>query len=144
MTWEDISSKPKEGDGELKRAVIGSPITSTKVVNAKALVRLHPEDFAGVKQVLARVRYEGDIGYAYTDGVLINDNFANGAPWEFGLKAYEKELLEKGMYLYVSPLRKGAKVHTSTMAARFETVEDAYAKLQDIELVPVFEVRVEL
>lgn len=140
MTWEDVSSKEKAGDGELRRPVVGSPITSTKVVNARAKIKLSNADFSCVKQLLLRVRYEGDIGYAFTDGNLINDNFCNDAPWEFGLKAYQSDVLKNGLYLYVSPVRKGGKVNSaSSMAARFETFDEAHARILSIETVPVFD-----
>lgn len=145
MTWEDASSKDKEGAGDLRRPVVGSPITSSKVVNARAKVHLTPEDFKGVKQTLLRIDYEGDIGYAFHDGDLMSDNFCNGAPWEFGLKAYEKEVLDEGLYIYVSPIRKGSKVNSaSSMAARFETFDHAHAKIRSIDVVPVFDVKIDL
>ena len=140
MTWEDASSREKAGDGALKRPVIGSPITSTKVVNARARLSFTPGDFEGVKQVLVRVSYDGDIGYAFTGEELVNDNFSNGAPWEFGLKAYEKQVLAQGIHIYVSPRRKGGKVNcTSEMAARYASYESSFAKIHDIQMVPVFD-----
>ncbi len=140
IQWKDASSKEKASDGQLKRPVLGSPITSTKIKNARATITVSPESFENVKQVLMRVDYFGDIGYAFTDGDLINDNFCNGAVWEFGLKAYEKEVLEKGIYLYVSPKREGGYIKSdSEMAARFAVYEDQYAAINDIRAVPVFD-----
>ncbi|GHV56526.1 beta-galactosidase [Spirochaetia bacterium] len=107
LSWEDASSKAKDTDGVLRRPVIGSPITSTKVVNARAKIKIEPASFDGCKQVLLRLNYAGDIGYAYTDTELISDNFCNGGTWEFGLKAYQAEVLEKGIHIYVSPPQKG-------------------------------------
>lgn len=138
--WEDISSKEKENSGGLKRPVIGSPITSTKIVNARAKVTIPKEAFDNCKQILMQVDYIGDIGYAFADGDLINDNFSNGAVWEFGIKAYEKEIIEKGFHIYVSPKRKGSHVNSdSEMAARFEVYDEAVAQIHGIRAVPVFD-----
>ncbi len=140
MEWEDVSSREKESSGTLKRPVIGSPITSGKIVNARAKIKITPESFEQCKQILMKVDYMGDIGYAFTDSDLINDNFCNGATWEFGIKAYEKEILEKGLYLYVSPQRKGGRINSdSEMAARFEVFDEAFAEISRIEAVPVFD-----
>jgi hypothetical protein len=140
LSWDDCSSRPKDGGGTVKRPVIGSPITSTKLTNARAKIRLEPDSFNGCKQILLRVKYTGDIGYAFIDGNLINDNFSNGAPWEFGLKAHEHEIVEKGIYLYISPSRKGSRVCSdSAMAARHEVYEDAFARLDAICALPVFD-----
>jgi len=140
LNWEDVSSKEKQSSGELKRPVIGSPITSTKIINARAKLSIKPESLLNCKQILVQVDYLGDIGYAYVDGVLVNDNFCNGATWEFGIKAYEKEILEKGIYIYISPQRRGSRVNSdSAMAARYETYDEAMAKIYEIKAVPVFD-----
>ena len=140
IDWQDASSKQKENDGVLKRPVVGSPITSTAIKNARAVIQVNPASFKNVKQVLMQVDYIGDVGYAFVDGDLINDNFCNGATWEFGLKAYEKEVLEKGMYIYVSPQREGGHIKSdSEMAARFAVYQDQVASISSIRAVPVFD-----
>ncbi len=140
LSWRDASARQKQSGGELKRPVLGSPITSSKIRNARAMIELGPESFINVKQVLVQVDYFGDIGYAYLDGDLISDNFCNGAIWEFGLKAHESEVLRKGIYLYVSPKREGGYIKSdSEMAARFAVYEDQFAVINDIRAVPVFD-----
>lgn len=145
MQWKDISSKEKAGDTALKRAVIGSPITSTRIINARAALSVTPESFTGCKQILMQVEYVGDIGYAFVDSELINDNFSNGAVWEFGIKAYEKEIEKKDFYIYISPKRKGGRVNSdSEMAARFEVFEEAVAEIKEIKAIPVFDCKTNL
>lgn len=51
-------------------------------------VRIPAEALAGHKTVLLRVRYMGDIGQAFIDGKMINDNFCNGQPWDIRLDDY--------------------------------------------------------
>lgn len=77
---------------------------------------------------------------AYTDTELISDNFCNGDIWEFGLKRYQRDIPEKGIHIYVSPIRKGAKACSdSEMAARFAVYDESYAKISSINALPVFD-----
>lgn len=129
----DVSTKNKEGDGTLKRPVVGSPVSSTKVVNARAVITFAPEDFEDVKQLFVKISYEGDVGYAFINGEMIHDNFCNGAPWEIDLNPYKEELLKHGMYLYVSPKKKGAYVDSSSaMAAMHEVIKEQVARIDSI------------
>ena len=143
--WKDVSTVNKEGDGALKRPVVGSPLTSTKVVNARAVLQFAPEVFADVKQVLLKVRYEGDVGYAFIEGEMFHDNFCNGSPWEIDLMPYKEELSKYGMYLYVSPRKTGAYVdNTSAMAARYEVVKEQIARIDSVELEAVKRIEIKL
>ena len=136
--WKDVSTVNKDGDGALKRPVVGSPLTSTKVVNARAVLKFAPEIFADTKQVLLKVHYEGDVGYAFIEGEMFHDNFCNGAPWEIDLMPYREELTKHGMYLYVSPRKTGAYVdNSSAMAARHEVVKEQVARIDSVELEAV-------
>lgn len=129
----DCSTINSTEDSVLKRPVAGSPLTSRKVVNARALIRLRPEDFEGAKRLLLKISYEGDVGYAFINGTMFHDNFCNGAPWEIDLMPYREQLLEHGMYVYISPKKKGAYVdNSSAMAARFEVAQEQTARLDSI------------
>ena len=130
---EDRSTVNDKDEQKLKRPVVGSPVSSTKVVNARAVLRFTPEDFAGLKRLLLKVDYEGDVGYAFINGEMIHDNFCNGTAWEIDLLPYQDELIRHGMYIYISPKKKGAYVdNSSAMAARFEVVEEQIAKIYGI------------
>jgi len=48
-------------------------------------VLLHPQAFEGVRELLLRVDYEGDVGRASQNGQLFADHFAYGVAWEIGL-----------------------------------------------------------
>ncbi|CAN7668112.1 beta-galactosidase [Paenibacillus sp. LjRoot153] len=115
--------------------------TCSQVNTDKAELQFAKDAFDNVKQVLLRVDYSGDIGYAFIDGDLINDNFGNGVTWEVGLKQFQERLLEKGMYIYISPVRKGSFVNSNTtMAGWSEQATELIADLQSIRAVPVYEV----
>lgn len=115
--------------------------TYTKVKNERAVLEFKSGSLDGVKEALLQIDYTGDIGYAFIDGELINDNFGNGTTWEIGLKRFEERLLEKGMYLYVSPIRKGTVVNSNTtMAGWNETAAEQIADIASLRAVPVYEI----
>lgn len=97
----------------------------------------------GVKDVRLRLAYSGDIGHAFIDGRLINDNFANGAVWEIGLKDFAQELEKDRMVIYITPLREGANINVeSAMAGRKEETKNRKAELYRADLCPVYEIRI--
>lgn len=56
---------------------------------------------------------------------------------------YKDEIISKGLYIYVSPQKKGSKVHSeSAMAARFETSEEQIAKIHSIEALGIYDVSI--
>ena len=118
---------------------------SAEAENARAVIRFDEKMFEGVKQLLLNVDYVGDIGYAFIDGELVHDNFCNGAVWEIGLIENRARLLEKGMYIYISPRKTGGYIKSdSSMAARYEVVDEKIAGIHSIWAVPVYEFQVEL
>lgn len=136
---KDCSTVNSVEDSVLKRPVVGSPLTSRKVVNARAVIRLQPEDFEGAKRLIMKISYEGDVGYAFINGEMFHDNFCNGAPWEIDLMPYKEQILEHGMYLYISPKKKGAYVdNTSAMAARFEVAKEQIARLDSVVMEKIY------
>ena len=133
--YENKSTVNEDGDGKLKRPVVGSPVSSTKIVNARAILKFKPEDFEDVNQLILKIKYEGDIGYAFCNGEMFHDNFCNGDPWEIDILPYKDEILKYGMYIYISPKKQGAYVdNSSAMAARFEVVKEQIANIQDVSL----------
>ncbi len=95
----------------------------------------------GLKDVLLQMDYAGDIGHAFLDGRLVHDNFANGAPWEIGLKEFSEELQRGPLTIYITPLKKDAKVNVeSAMAARIEKVGGSTALLEGVRALPVYEI----
>lgn len=106
----------------------------------RAILSFAADALDGVKEALLRVDYRGDIGYAFIDGDLIGDNFSDGNTWELGLKRFEERLAKDGMYLYISPIRKGGTVNSNTtMAGWSENAEEMIAELKGISAVPVCE-----
>ena len=104
-----------------------------------------PEDaLSAVKDVLMQIDYQGDIGNLFLNGELINDNFYNGATWEYGLRDVADKLSGQGrvLTLYITPIREGANVNVeSAMAGRMEEGGANIASLKDIRLQPLYEIQ---
>lgn len=113
-----------------------------QVKSNKAVIRVKPEVFNGLKELLLRIEYRGDIGNASIDGELIHDNFSNGAPWWIALSDHREALLEKGMDLYIAPLKQGAYVKSDSMAARTEVAEAEVAVIDSVSAVGVYEIAI--
>jgi len=127
---------------KLPEKVINIEVKNVK--KSKAVINIFKDEFTGVKDIFLRINYVGDIGYAFIDGDLINDNFSNNATWEIALKRFEAKLTEKGMYIYISPIKRGSLVKSdSTMAARLETSVEEIAEISSIKAVVLYEASIE-
>ncbi len=115
-----------------------------KVGETRWVISLPEKLFDGVKDVLLQMNYRGDIGNLFLpNGMLVNDNFANGDVWEYGLSDARSELSSQGnsLTLYITPVRKGANVNVeSAMAGRMEETNGTEASLESIALKPVYEI----
>ena len=95
----------------------------------------------GLKDMRLQLEYTGDIGHAFIENTLVNDNFANGATWEIGLKDFAGKLRKNIMTIYITPLREEANVNVeSAMAGRFEDSKGQTAELYKVGLCPVYEI----
>lgn len=119
----------------------GAPI-QRQVGPSRYTLELPESLMDGVKDMLLRLRYTGDIAHAFLNGRMVSDNFYNGAPWEIGLRELAGELRDRELVIAVTPLKEGANVNVdSPMAGRMEEVEKQTAGLDSAELCPVYEIR---
>lgn len=103
-----------------------------------------PENFMdGLKDVLLRISYEGDIGQAFIDGDMIHDNFCNGEIWEIGLRTFKERLSKNPLTIFITPRKEGRNVNVeSAMAARMETASAFIGALKEATLCPVYEFKI--
>lgn len=107
-------------------------------------ITLSEELMVDMKDALLQIDYTGDIGNAYIDGKMINDNFCNGATWEIGLKDFAECLKVHPVTIYITPLKEGAYVNVeSPMAGRKEEVDFSIGMIQKVTVQPVYEIVVE-
>jgi hypothetical protein len=117
----------------------------THISAARAVVRLPRDAFHDIAEIILKIRYQGDVGYASIDGGLLNDNFANGAPWEIGLRRFESQILDRNIDLYIAPLREGQIVTSdSAMAAQQAVAGQEIAVIHEIEAVPQYRVQIQV
>jgi len=91
--------------------------------------------FDGYKEVLLQLDYVGDIGHAFIDGVMISDNFYNGATWDIGLAHHKEALKNHPLCIYITPLKEGVNVNVeSVMAGRLEEIGKATGNVTKIGL----------
>ncbi|MCL6591736.1 MAG: beta-galactosidase [Firmicutes bacterium] len=107
----------------------------------KAVIKFPGDLFSGVAEVYLEVDYLGNVGYAFCDGVLISDNFCNGATWEIGLKRFGSRILEQGMYFYILPYRKGSEViFDRDIQFRHEFSGERTAEIFSIKAIPEYKI----
>jgi len=98
---------------------------------------------ASVHNLLLRVEYVGDVGQLYHRGELVADNFANGAPWEIGLRQLGLGDGEQTLVLKVIPRMEGSPVLLDeTVPGRERFAGKQVATIDAVEVVPVYRMRI--
>lgn len=115
-----------------------------QVADLRYTIELPHNFMNGIKDARLQIDYSGDIGHLFLNGRMINDNFANQATWEIGLKDFAEELENTPLTLYITPLKEGVNVNVeSAMAARMEEVGAYTGSLERIAVQPVYEIVIE-
>ncbi|MNI84121.1 hypothetical protein D3C73_1409930 [compost metagenome] len=96
----------------------------------------------GVEEVLLRIDYTGNVGYAFAGGKLFHDHFYNGAPWEIGLSRFQDVLKGGEIILETTPLRRGITTVAAdaAMAVEKQFTGEATAVFNSVNAVPVYRV----
>ena len=92
-----------------------------------------------VDNILLRIQYVGDIGHLFLHGALVADHFANGAPWEIGLRQLHLHGKEAELILKVLPRNTETQVYldeTVPHPERFACRQ--VASIDSIEAIPVY------
>lgn len=135
----DITSSVFEGC-RIKREQKRIPLGAKKVGPSRYVIDVPKEELIGHKRVELRIDYVGDIGHLFVDGELVSDNFCNGTTWVSRIDDLASALAEHPITLYITPIRKNAKINVdSPMAARFESADGIIAEIDSITLVPIDE-----
>ncbi|BBF42367.1 beta-galactosidase [Lachnospiraceae bacterium KM106-2] len=113
-----------------------------KVSDNRYTISFPPKFMNGMKDALLRINYQGDIGHAFINGEMINDNFCNGDTWEIGLRSFADQLERYPLTIYITPLKEGVNVNVeSSMAARIEESTGSIGEISKIAVAPVYEIR---
>lgn len=101
----------------------------------------------GIEDAYLHIDYLGDTGQAYLDGRLISDHFANGLPWEIGLKRFVEPGRERELILHISPLQQNAPTlnyFPTGMAFRPITDGSAVSEIRSITALPEYHLTLSL
>ncbi len=90
------------------------------------------------KNLLLRIRYDGDVGMAFFDGELVSDNYCNGTIWGIGLRDVQRPAGDE-MTILIPPGKHSDIDVSSTMAGRMEIMKNAAGSLDGITVQPVRE-----
>ncbi len=117
-------------------------LSVNKVGSGRYTIEL-PAETECCKDRMLQIHYRGDVGHLFSNGIMISDNFSNGAVWEVGLHEALDSRDVKLLTLVITPKKEKATVNvSSTMAGRVEEVEIAVEKLESIRIKPVREIEV--
>jgi hypothetical protein len=110
---------------------------------SSTLLRLElPADaLAGIDDAYLIIDYLGDVGHAYQNGRLIHDHFANGLPWEIGLKRFVIPGEKCELILRISPLKSdAAALSYFPTGMTFRPVVDgnAVSEVRSITVLPAY------
>lgn len=119
-------------------------LTARQVGPSRYVLDIPKEKLSGHKMVELYVDYAGDIGHLFINGELIADNYYNGTTWASRLDDQAAALKEAPLTVYISPIRKNAKINVNAMAARLESSDGIFARLDRLTLVPVDDIRIPL
>ena len=95
----------------------------------------------GVHDAFLCIDYLGDVGSAYLDGSLVSDHFANGSPWEFGLKRFMVPGTDRELIVRISPLQQNATtLHYFPPDTVLQSVSDGtfQVEVHSITVVPEY------
>jgi len=92
-----------------------------------------------VDNLLLRFQYVGDVGQLFLDGALVADNFANGAPWEIGLRQLGIGNANVELLLKVIPRNEETPVFLDETVPRAERFAGKQvAEIESCEVIPIY------
>jgi beta-galactosidase len=131
-------------DGFFSRYTVIAPERTIKL----AVQQLRPDTLCielpttldGLHDAFLSIDFVGDMGNAYLNGRLVSDHFANGLPWEIGLKRFLTTEAARELIIRFSPLRNNAaalRYFPTGMAFRL-TDGDCTIEVKSIQVHPEY------
>lgn len=117
-----------------------------RIHDHKVALRFKPDVLEDLEDLILKIAYTGNVGYAFSEGQLFHDHFHNGAPWEIGLARFPRVLEAGELVLETTPLRIGETTFAedNNMAAEQHFEGEKIAVFHDIDAVPVYRIRMKL
>ncbi|MFB9328010.1 beta-galactosidase [Paenibacillus aurantiacus] len=124
----------------IELASLPIPFELKTISEHKIVLKLDVEEvLQGNDDVLLKIEYTGNVGYAFSGGQLIHDHFHNGAPWEIGLSRFRDQVRNGEIVLETTPLRQGTLVFdaNATMAVEQHFIGQKQAVFHRVTASPV-------
>jgi beta-galactosidase len=129
---------PGAGGVHVSAAHWKGTITFDRMGDEVLRIRVGANPLEGVDNVLLRISYVGDIGQLFFRGELVADNFANGAPWEIGLRQLKVDE-QAEMIVKIVPRGEDSPVHLDETVPHPERFRGkSVARIDSIAAVPVY------
>ncbi|WP_019636840.1 beta-galactosidase [Paenibacillus fonticola] len=124
------------------------PITMEvkRIHDHKLLISLDQRILVDAQDVLLKIDYTGNVGYAFSEGRLFHDHFYNGTPWEIGLSRFNEAIRGGEIVLETTPLRKGVinVAQGAAMAVEQLFEGEQTAEFHQVTAEPVYRVAVRI
>ncbi|HLX83582.1 MAG TPA: beta-galactosidase [Terriglobales bacterium] len=98
----------------------------------------------GLSDAFLRITYVGDTARLYAGPQLLDDDFYKGTVWEVGLKRFAPDIVDTPLEVKILPLLKTAPVYLPANAWPNFGTDDALGKINQIEIVPEYEVNLQV
>ena len=131
LPWRPQGVAQAPGAGELQQAAEWEIVVPAGARN-------------GLSELFLEVNYRGDVARFSADQRLLTDNFSNGKPWSIGLTRF---LAPRGASIFklsILPLRKDAPVYFELADPPRFAPDGQIGKLDDIRLIPEYELEIAL
>lgn len=114
-------------------------VTAERSASDSFRVMVAADAMDGIDNVLLSVEFVGDIGQAFVRGELVADNFANGVPWEIGLRQIAPGDGPWEILLKVIPREKDSKVTLDQTVPHPERFQgDRVGAIDAVRVIPVY------
>lgn len=121
------------------------PLGVRRLRDDKVLLEPDWSALDAVEDVLLSIDYDGNVGYAFANGILFHDHFWNGQPWEIGLSRFRDKAEAAELVVQVTPRREGAVSISDEAAMAIKLIDSGKksAEIRSVTAVPVYRIRVD-
>jgi hypothetical protein len=152
------AARPKSAQATLEKVKDAGPLRTIKTGAARVLEQPCDEEFAQAAEwrvkfdgpinpllhSILRVHYVGDVARAYAGETLLTDDFYNGRVFDVGLAQFAADLNGKDLTLKILPLQKDQPIYLDKSAWPDFGSANGMARIEKVEVVDTFEVKVKL
>jgi hypothetical protein len=129
---------------KLGKEVALAPVDSDFDRAARWTIRVPRIESKAVKDLFLRITYQGDVARVYMGGTFLTDDFYHGMPLQVGLQRFGGQLPDPEFELKILPLRQDAPIYLPAGTRPAFPPGGAVAELQSVEVVPEYEVVMDL